>query len=381
MSDTSDLTTNSSRPLHVFLCHSSADKPAVRELYQRLKADGFAPWLDEENLIPGQDWRREIPRAVRDSDVVIVCLSKGSTGKAGYVQKEIGFALDVAEEQPEDTIFIIPLKLEECKVPDRLSRWHWVNYFASNGYGKLLRALHARAESLEIATVSHQATERSQESISATQPTPDTASQSGGVNVDADKVGVGEDVIGRDKVVSAGGHIIHAEPGSTVIINELVEQEAKAQQATRKKAVQEQRALKRAATVAAFNQRLRKIFTRSRIFGGLIALGVSAGLYIVVTAEISRNNAVSISATQTAIAIAALPSSTPSSTATSTSTEIPTSTRTPTATSTSTQTPTVVTKSPSPMPPSTASPTIKPSPTSTKKPPTPTSLSVTSTGL
>lgn len=41
------MTTN--RPLRVFLCHSSADKPAVRELYQKLRAEPWIePWLDEE---------------------------------------------------------------------------------------------------------------------------------------------------------------------------------------------------------------------------------------------------------------------------------------------------------------------------------------------
>ena len=73
------------------------------------------------------------------------CLSHNSV-KAGYVQKEIQFALDLADEQTEDTIFIIPLKLEECKVPDRFSRWQWVNYFSPNGHSKLLRALNARAK-------------------------------------------------------------------------------------------------------------------------------------------------------------------------------------------------------------------------------------------
>lgn len=34
--------------LQVFLCHSSADKPPVRELYQRLlKEPWLDPWLDE----------------------------------------------------------------------------------------------------------------------------------------------------------------------------------------------------------------------------------------------------------------------------------------------------------------------------------------------
>ena len=30
-------------PLRIFLCHSSGDKPAVRNLYQRLSSDGFDP--------------------------------------------------------------------------------------------------------------------------------------------------------------------------------------------------------------------------------------------------------------------------------------------------------------------------------------------------
>src|SRR5258708_3246708 len=99
------------RPLQVFLCHSSGDKSAVRNLYSRLIRDGFDPWLDEEKLLPGQEWAKEIPKAVRDADVVIVCLSSASVSKAGYAQKEISFALDVADEQPDRSIFVIPVKL------------------------------------------------------------------------------------------------------------------------------------------------------------------------------------------------------------------------------------------------------------------------------
>lgn len=142
------MTVTPNRFLRIFLCHSVADKPAVRELHQRLRADGFGPWLDEEDLLPGQDWQYEIPKAVRQSDVVIVCLSRGSINKAGYVQKEIKFALDVADEQPQGTIFLIPLKLEECEVPERLSRWQWVNLFSPDGYERLVRALQVRAASL-----------------------------------------------------------------------------------------------------------------------------------------------------------------------------------------------------------------------------------------
>ena len=135
----------SQRKLRAFLCHASADKETVRTLYRRLWEDGVEPWLDEEDLLPGQDWELEITNAVRTADVVIVCLSKKAVTKAGFVQKEIRVALEVAEEQPEGVIYIIPLRLEECTVPTTLRRWQWVDYFLSQGYERLLRALRTRA--------------------------------------------------------------------------------------------------------------------------------------------------------------------------------------------------------------------------------------------
>ena len=113
------------RPLKVFLCHASADKPAVRDLYLRLTKDGVDAWLDKEKLLPGQDWELEIRKAVRESGVVVVCLSK-QFNQAGFRQKEVRLALDTAMEQPEGEIFIIPARLEECDALESLRRWHWV---------------------------------------------------------------------------------------------------------------------------------------------------------------------------------------------------------------------------------------------------------------
>lgn len=127
--------------MSVFLCHSTQDKAAVRQLHQKLSDDGFDVWLDEEKLLPGQDWNREIVRAIRNSETVIICLSGNSTTKSGYVQKEIKFALDAADEKPDGAIFLIPAKLEECIVPERLIRFQWVNLFETDGYLKLVKSL------------------------------------------------------------------------------------------------------------------------------------------------------------------------------------------------------------------------------------------------
>jgi hypothetical protein len=137
------------RKLNVFLCHSSGDKDKVRELYFQLVADGFDAWLDEEKLIPGQEWDLEIRNAVRNADVVIVCLTNNSISKTGYVQKEIKFALDLADEQPEGAIFLIPAKLEECQVPSRLNKWQWVDLYNRKGYEKLKSSLEERAQDID----------------------------------------------------------------------------------------------------------------------------------------------------------------------------------------------------------------------------------------
>ncbi len=125
----------------VFLCHSSDDKILVRRLDGRLRRDGIRTWLDERDLIAGQQWEDAIRQAVRDADVVLVCLSRGSVTKSGYVQKEIRIVLDEADEQPDAAIFLIPVRLEECDVPERLRRWHWVDLYRRGGYNRVLAAL------------------------------------------------------------------------------------------------------------------------------------------------------------------------------------------------------------------------------------------------
>jgi formylglycine-generating enzyme required for sulfatase activity len=142
------------RPLKVFLCHSSADKPAVRELYKKLRDEPWiSSWLDEEDIFPGDDWNLEIQKAIRETDAIIVCLSKGSITKEGYVQREIKTALDYSDEKPERTVYIIPIRLEECTPPERLSKWQYADYFEGNrdrAFQRLLVSLKRRADSLGL---------------------------------------------------------------------------------------------------------------------------------------------------------------------------------------------------------------------------------------
>jgi formylglycine-generating enzyme required for sulfatase activity len=126
----------------IFLCHASEDKAQVREVYHRLRAvDGLEPWLDEEDLLPGQDWAREIPLALRKSDFILIFLSRTSVAKRGYVQREMKLALDAWQEVPEGTIHTIPVRLDDCDVPELFRRYQWVNLFDPRGLDRIVRAI------------------------------------------------------------------------------------------------------------------------------------------------------------------------------------------------------------------------------------------------
>jgi len=41
----------------IFLAHASEDKPTAREIWERLHQRALNPWLDEKELVGGENWR------------------------------------------------------------------------------------------------------------------------------------------------------------------------------------------------------------------------------------------------------------------------------------------------------------------------------------
>jgi formylglycine-generating enzyme required for sulfatase activity len=137
------------KPIQIFLCHASEDRAMVLEIYDRLKSLGYTPWLDKRDLLPGQNGPLEIQMAIEASDFVLVCLSKSSVTKRGYVQREFKLVLDVPTEIPEGTIYAIPVRFDDCTIPKQFSHLHWCNLFEPDGFDYLLRALQATRASPE----------------------------------------------------------------------------------------------------------------------------------------------------------------------------------------------------------------------------------------
>jgi len=112
---------DSNRP-RIFIAYATEDSASADRLYTALTARGFTPWLDRHKLLPGQNWPRRIEDAIASSDFFIACFSGKSARKKGAFQAEIRYALDCARRVPLDDVFLIPARLDNCRVPVRIQR-------------------------------------------------------------------------------------------------------------------------------------------------------------------------------------------------------------------------------------------------------------------
>ncbi len=106
----------------VFVAYAKEDQIFAERLCDSLASAGFAPWMDIRKLLPGQNWPRAIETAIETSDFFIPCFSEQSVNKRGGFQAEIRYALDCARRVPLDQIFVVPVRLNACRVPRSIQR-------------------------------------------------------------------------------------------------------------------------------------------------------------------------------------------------------------------------------------------------------------------
>jgi hypothetical protein len=111
----------------VFMCHNSVDKPAVREIAQKLTERNIKPWLDEEQIRPGTSWQTSLGQQIES--IKSAAIFVGESGLGPWQNQEIQALLNqfVKRECP-----VIPVVLPSAKktpdLPWTLANVHWVDF-------------------------------------------------------------------------------------------------------------------------------------------------------------------------------------------------------------------------------------------------------------
>ncbi len=135
------------RPPQVFIAYVLEDRPGAERLAGALERAGFAAWLDNRKLLPGQNWPRAIENAIECSQFFVACFSRNSVNKWGGFPAEIRYALDCARRVPLDEIFLVPVRFNACRVPRPIQReLQYIDLFPDwdKGLERLLATLQQR---------------------------------------------------------------------------------------------------------------------------------------------------------------------------------------------------------------------------------------------
>ena len=104
---------------HVFISYCHENKTTVDRLCQTLTSHDIAVWVDWNNLDPGTPWKQAIQQAIHHGAFFIACFStEASARNQTYMSEELKVAIEELHRRPVDKIWFIPVKLNECEIPD-----------------------------------------------------------------------------------------------------------------------------------------------------------------------------------------------------------------------------------------------------------------------
>ena len=123
------------RSIQIFVSYGKEDAKVATEIGQALEKENYIAWLDKHRLLAGMAWRREIKKAIRESDYFLAVISTSSLERRGFIHTELKEALEIWSETPFPKVYLIPVRIDNCDLSIvGLENLHWVDIFDSNSH-------------------------------------------------------------------------------------------------------------------------------------------------------------------------------------------------------------------------------------------------------
>lgn len=125
----------------VFISYAREDQSKALKLYECLEQANCDPWIDTRKLLPGQRWKPAIKQAIKDCDFFLACLSKKSVKKIGFIQTELKEGYETLRQYLHSNIYLIPVRLEACDIPEELQEYNYVDLFKAEGFTQIFNSI------------------------------------------------------------------------------------------------------------------------------------------------------------------------------------------------------------------------------------------------
>ena len=103
-----------------FISYVRENIEMVDRLCQELKSHGIEVWLDRNDIDPGSRWEQAIRKAIHQGTFFIACFSEEYNNRdKTYMNEELTLAIEELRQRPTDRIWFIPVKLNDCEIPNR----------------------------------------------------------------------------------------------------------------------------------------------------------------------------------------------------------------------------------------------------------------------
>ncbi|MBM6402357.1 toll/interleukin-1 receptor domain-containing protein [Phycicoccus sonneratiae] len=114
------MTAGASDAGHAFISYVREDAERVEDIRRALAAAKVPVWTDKTMLSPGDDWQLTIRRAISRGALAFVAVfsANSQSRQSSYQNEELLLAIDIFRTMPPGKIWLIPVRLDECTLPE-----------------------------------------------------------------------------------------------------------------------------------------------------------------------------------------------------------------------------------------------------------------------